>query len=298
MKKNASPKQHHFVPKWYLDGFTDPQSGFLHIYDKKIGKYRKQKPDKVMRINNYYKQEWAREGIDPNILEKRAGEWMEPQAKNAFERLFTMPNDFTSQETAFILLYLEFQRVRVPRQARIAKQLIESSILKEADSEFTDAFLKGQITISESVRFQYMREVSGKIMPYFTRMKWDIVRASKDSSFITSDSPVSFYNQEFLPPLEAGLRLAGTKVLFPLNSELLLIMRHPEYGTGSDVSPTMLVPEPEDTDNGIEIDFYPQPILAPVVNQYNWVLAELSDRLVVGNCREVLESSIRAASVM
>ena len=102
-----NPKQHHFVPKWYLQGFTDPNSGFLHIYDRKTRKYRTQKPDKVMRINKYYKQEWAQEGIDPNILERLAGEWIEPQAKNAFERLLKMPNDFTLKETAFILLYLE-----------------------------------------------------------------------------------------------------------------------------------------------------------------------------------------------
>jgi hypothetical protein len=126
-------------------------------------------------------------------------------------------------------------------------------------------------------------------------MKWDIYKASKGSSFITTDSPVSFYNKEFLPPSEAGLRLAGTKVLFPLSSELMLIMRHPEYGIDSKVSTTMLIPEPENRDNGIEITFYPEPINENVVNQYNWLLVELSDSTVAGNCKEILEKCIVTA---
>jgi len=285
-------KQHHFVPRWYLEGFTDPNSGYLQVYDKIIKKYRIQKPDKVMKINKYYMQEWASEGVDPNILERLAGELIEPRAKNAFKHLLTIPSDFTPEETSVILVYLEFQRIRVPRQARIAQQLIESSIFKQATSDFINSYLKGQITISESARFEYMRQVSGKIIPYFTRMKWDIVKASKGSSFTTTDSPVSFYNPEFSPPAEAGLRFAGTKVLFPLSSELMLIMRHPEYGIDSKVSPKMLIPEPENRDDGIEITFHPEPIIEDIVNQYNWLLVELSDRTVVGNCMYVLEKCI------
>lgn len=290
-----NPKQHHFVPRWYLEGFTNPQSGLIHVYDRLTKKFRAQKPAKVMRINKYYRQEWAPEGIDPNILERLAGEVIEPKAKHAFKRLLTMPSDFTPEETSIILIYLEFQRVRVPKQARTASQLIESSIFTQADPDFLKAYLGGQITISESARFEYMRQLSGKIIPYFARMKWDIVRASKGSSFTTTDSPVSFYNPEFLPPAEAGLRLVGTKVLFPLSSELILIMRHPEYGIDSGVSPKQLIPEPENRDDGIEITFYPEPISEDIVNQYNWLLVELSDRTVAGNCKDVLEKCIVSA---
>lgn len=289
-------KQHHIVPRWYLEGFTDPISGFIHVYDRITKKYRAQKPDKVMKINKYYRQEWAPEGIDPNILERLTGEIIEPQAKLAFKRLFTMPSDFTPEETAVILIYLEFQRIRVPRQARKARQLIESSILTQGNQVCIRAYLRGEITISESARFEYMRQVSGKIVPYFSRMKWDIVKASNGSSFITTDSPVSFCNKEFPRPFEAGVALAGTKVLFPLSSELILIMRHPEYGIDSKVSPRTLIPEPEKRDNGIEITFYPEPILQDVVNNYNRLLVELSDRIVAGKCKEVLEKCIVTAS--
>ncbi len=287
-------KQHHFVPRWYLEGFTDTNSGLIHVYDRITKKFWAQKPDKVMRINKYYRQEWASEGIDPDILERVAGEVIEPKAKHAFKRLLTMPSDFTPEETSIILIYLEFQRVRVPRQARTARQLIESSIFR-SPIQFIKAYLGDQITISESARFEYMRQLSGKIIPYFARMKWDIVKASKGSSFTTTDSPVSFYNAEFLPPAEAGLRFVGTKVLFPLCSELILIMRHPEYEVNSGVSPKQLIPEPENRDDGIEITFYPKPISEDIVNQYNWLLVELSDRTVASNCKNVLEKCLVSA---
>jgi hypothetical protein len=87
-----------------------------------------------------------------------------------------MPSDFTPEETALFFLYIEFQRIRVPRQARTARQLVESSIFKQADPSLRKAYLKGQIVISESARFTCMREMLRSAPPYFARMEWDIVR--------------------------------------------------------------------------------------------------------------------------
>ena len=67
-------KQHHFVPEWYLREFSD-NDGFLHVFDKQSGLWRRQRPRKIMRRNGYYSQEWVPEGIDPNILENRFGQY-------------------------------------------------------------------------------------------------------------------------------------------------------------------------------------------------------------------------------
>jgi len=123
-ESTVRPKQHHFVPKWYLDRFTDLKSGLIHVYDRSTAEFRMQKTDKVMKRNKYYRQEWASAGTDPDILEKRFGEFLEPKAKDSFDRLLTMPSDFTPDETALILSYIEFQRARVPRQAQMARQLV------------------------------------------------------------------------------------------------------------------------------------------------------------------------------
>jgi Protein of unknown function (DUF4238) len=123
-KKSRSaenPKSHHFVPRWYLAKFVDPQSGFLHVYDKSTGHWRKQKPKKVMKINRFYEQKHAPPGIDPYIFEKSLGEELEPRAKDAFEKVLYQPKVVTAEDTAAIMCYLELQRTRVPRQAETAK---------------------------------------------------------------------------------------------------------------------------------------------------------------------------------
>ncbi len=288
----SNSKQHHFVPIWYLNRFSDKSTGFLDVYDKHTKCFRKQKPNKVMKINQYYKQKWAPEGIDPNILELFAGEFLEPKAKAAFERVLTMPVDFTPEETAVILIYIEFQRIRVPRQANLAKSIIESSILTGGDPDLLTLFLQGKVKISDSARFEFMKQATGKIIPYLTRMRWDIVKAPAGSSFITTDSPVSLYNVDFLPPTEPGLKYAGTKVIFPLSSELLLIMRHPEYDSDPLVKPRTLVPEPCNRNWDINITFYPDHVDSSFVNYQNWLLCEQADRTIAGNCRAILQNSL------
>ena len=74
-----------------------------------------------MTVNYYYRQEWVPSGVDPNILEKTLGEWLEKDAKESIDRLIHEPSTLTAQDTATLLVYLEVQRIRVPRQSDMAK---------------------------------------------------------------------------------------------------------------------------------------------------------------------------------
>ena len=59
--------------------------------------------------------------------------------------------------------------------------------------------MKGEIAIelNDSYRFNVMKILSRQLSPYFARMVWEIGKAEEGSSFITSDSPVSFVNKAF-----------------------------------------------------------------------------------------------------
>ena len=61
-----------------------------------------------------------------------------------------------------------------------------------------------QLTIKDSARFDYMRMMVGQLSPWLSRMEWEVFAAEDGASFITTDSPVSFYNPFFPPPAEAG----------------------------------------------------------------------------------------------
>jgi hypothetical protein len=291
-RRANNPKGHHVVPESYLKRFTD-SSGFLHVYDRTSDQWRRQRPKEVMHVRYYYRQEWAPAGVDQNVLEERLGEWLERTAKNAIDRLILTPSELPEQDIATFLVYLEFQRVRVPRQAERAKALMRDTILRLAPPDIIADIQAGkfQLTMKKSARFDYMRMMVGQLHPWFARMEWEVIEAEKGSTFVTTDSPLSLYNAACPPPAEAGIALAGTIVLFPLDSRHLLIMRHPEYRKTPSISRLKILPDPIRGDG-----------LLPVtrgavwsrnmVTSHNWKMVQLSDRLVVGESKEVLEQCI------
>ena len=119
---------------------------------------------------------------------------MEPEAKRAFERLMSNAESLNDEDTAAALIYLEFQRIRVPRQAHLARQLFQSAIIMQLPSDAVSAVLDGSIKlkIKDSLRFEYMRILIGHLHPWFARMNWEVIQASADCAFVTTDSPVSF----------------------------------------------------------------------------------------------------------
>lgn len=293
MKRRANnPKGHHVVPESYLKRFAD-SSGFLHVYDRTSDQWRRQRPKEVMHTRNYYRQEWASAGVDQNILEKNMGEWLENTAKNAIDRLVVAPSGLTEQEIATFLVYLEFQRVRVPRQAKMAMALMRDTILRLAPPDSTADIRAGkfQLTMKKSARFDYMQMMVGQLHPWFASMEWEVAETEKGTAFVTTDSPVSLYNAACPPPAEAGIALAGTVILFPLSSRHLLIMRHPEYRKNPSISRLEVLPDPIRTDQLLPITR--RAVWSrDVVTSHNWKMVQLSDRLVVGESKEVLEQCV------
>lgn len=292
MKRGPNhPKGDHFVPCSYLKRFTD-LSGFLHVYDRTSDQWRRQRPKEVMHSRNYYRQEWAPPGVDPNILEKSLGEWLEDIAKNAIDRLILAPSELAEEQLETFLVYLEFQRVRVPRQAKTAEVLRRDTILRLSPPDISADIEAGkfQLTMKKSARFDYMRMMVRQFCPWFARMEWEVIEAEKELAFVTTDSPVSFYNAVCPPPAEAGIALAGTIALFPLSSRHLLIMRHPEHRNNPSISRLDVLPDPMLEDGLLPI--HRAVWSRSKVKNHNWIMAQLADRLVVGESREVLEQCI------
>lgn len=244
-----------------------------------------------MKINSYYQQDWVPQGVDPNILERSLGEWLEVKAKAAIDTLIEKPHELTDQEIADLLVYVELQRVRVPRQAEMAKELMRQTLLHFVPTA-SAAVASGQILLNmkESARFDYMRWSIGAFSPWFENMEWEIVDAEPGSAFITTDSPVSFYNPAVLPPSEAGIGLAGTIAFFPLSSRKLLLMRHPQ-NYDQPMSPLTALPQPEHKDGFVAIDVgavWPK----DMVQRLNWKLTRLSSNLIAAESIDILEASL------
>ena len=284
-RKRSQPKIHHYVPESYLKRFADT-TGFLHVRDRARGQTRRQRPDQVMAINAYYRQIWAAQGVDPNIFEIELGKGLESEARGVIDKLIMSPHTLNDHDTASLLNYLEVQRIRVPRQAETAKALMREAILSSAPPDAVAEIAAGhlQLTMKDSARFEYMKMALGSIYPWLGRMEWEIFEAPTGTAFITTDSPVSFYNPRILPPAEAGGGLVGTKVLFPLCSRKLLLMRHPECRSEpalTELLPSKLSDGLISVSHGVIWD-------RDLVELTNLRMAHLSRELIVGESADLL----------
>ena len=250
-----------------------------------------------MKANHYYRQEWTPSGVDPNILEKTLGEWLEADAKESIDRLIHEPSTLTDTDMATLLIYLEFQRIRVPRQSDMAKALMRKTVMRLVPSEAAAEIRAGRfrLTIRDSARFEYMRMLTGQLNSWFEIMEWEVCQAEEGTSFVTTDSPVSLYNPATPPPAEPGLALAGTIVFFPLDSRHVLLLRHSEFRRESDMSPLTVLQEPSLEDEKISVT-NGATWNTNIVNNFNWKMVQLCGRLVVAESKEVLEACASAGS--
>ena len=141
--------------------------------------------------------------------------------------------------------------------------------------------------MKDSARFEYMKMALSSIHPWLARMEWEIFEAAPGTVFITTDSPMSFYNPRILPPAEAGVGLAGTKVLFPLSSRKLLLMRHPECRSESpltELPPAKVVDRSIPVSHGVIWE-------RDLVELTNLRMAHLAREFVVGESVDALRSS-------
>jgi hypothetical protein len=287
------PKRHHYVPESYLKGFVDPESDCLHAYDRIRRNYWTPKPHNMMVIRYHNTQKHAPAEVDPDVFEKDLGEWIESKVKSSFSKLLNDPHALTTEDYTNILTYLDLQYIRVPRQIELSKRMLKIGRYRRALQEaFPELGMEeSRLAYSDHFRFDFIRMFWGHFAHYFSRMNWEVITAPNPCSFITTDSPVSFYNKAFPPPWEAGIALAGTRVLFPLDAQHALILRHPTYL--------------QDThENAIEEIFYNESDLAEFnllygivvtedeVKQFNSAMLQLSDKYVVGKSRIMIEQAI------
>lgn len=169
----------------------------------------------------------------------------------------------------------------------MAKLLMRETILRLAPTSISKSIQDGEmlLTMKESARFDYMRWMNGNLHPWFARMEWEVIEAEEGAAFITTDSPVSFYNPKCPPPAEAGVALAGTKILFPLSSRALLLMRHPECRSEH---PLKVLADSMLGDGAISIT-HGAVWNKKIVASTNWKLLQLAHHFVVAENKEVLK---------
>ncbi len=296
MTRSKDNTYHHYVQKAYLEGFYKNKKELLTSYDKSLNRYRiKKGARKILGIDHYFLQDSVPDGVDNLILEKEGfAANVEPKGLNALKKLINPLETLSDEDMANICIYIAVHRIRVPRQADMAKLLAETTLTTEImkTPKGQKALEYTKVVIKNSFRFEFMRIALGCFSPYFSRMVWLVVEAAHDASFITSDSPATFYNVDFLSPAEPGIGLYGTSVLFPINKQFLLVMVYPEYLSGEKTASEALPRDLSTEDSVIEI----RRLIwdKQQVTRQNKRMFQLSYNVIVGESKAVLEDAMNA----
>lgn len=109
-----------------------------------------------------------------NVFEKTLS-YIENRGKIAVDKLIARPETLTTDDTATLLTYLDLQRIRVPRQAKMAREMLKVLIhyIASQDQKIAGHLNSKSIKIeidNKKARFKYMKAASGVHMPYFAKM--------------------------------------------------------------------------------------------------------------------------------
>lgn len=249
----SKKKKHHYVPKFYLSGFVDPNvSEFLWVYEKGSGKVFKSKPENVALQTHFYSFTTPDGEKDSETIEDALAE-TESITAPVFEKLrsFEMPND---EERLIFSSFLGLTLTRVPTQREIVESVHADLYRKVAHmlasnpAAFKNSIEKYERETGESIgqdperlrKFiledeydlvvnpEFSLGVVGlgvRFAPLFYKMTWSFFKATDRFKFLTSDNPLSYDDPTHDPksPRGVGLASKNVEVIFPVSREVAFV---------------------------------------------------------------------------
>lgn len=247
-------KRHHYVSKFYLDGFTcSLEDPYLWVFEK--GKHV---PFKSSSQNTgferyYYSFEKPDGTRDTNTIEDMYSQ-VEASAADVIRKIVNN-EPIGGQDKAHLAYFIAFQVTRVPKFRKHIEEVDRHTIKQIAMSMGSDphAFEAAIRTYEEQTgkpagvgaeelrKFAKNGEYDIVIKPEsslpialmlpqtiwrtFAAMKWEILRATDDHHFITSDSPVFYCDPSRVSGeiFNIGLMNRDVEVTLPLTRHIALL---------------------------------------------------------------------------
>jgi hypothetical protein len=254
-RKGASqmntPKRHHFLPESYLLGFA--QNGYVCLFDREQGEYRRQQPRNTAVITNFYTVINKQEQKDYGIEQFLAG--VEGKAAPIISKLDKGEN-ITATERIDLALFIALLLTRTPKFEReiteiadrfhkiVVKEMIrdvesaaellrrsgnDGSVTPESMLEFVQQE-KFRMVGNRNIAVRTMLDQTEKITKDIALMDWCVVHSDRPG-FVTTDSPLGFIVSDDLKHSgEPVLGLASPKItkVIPLTYQTALLIA--EYG--------------------------------------------------------------------
>lgn len=235
----SQPRKQHYLPQFYLRGFSLDGRG-LHQIEKITGKHYGCQIKDAAAVKDFHELDY--EGVeDPHALEKRLADMEGEFAKH----LANVLADGIENEEArvYTVQLLSLMRLRVPAFKEHIEASYPSSIRKIAElmerdgrfppvpPEHAEALqvknLKFSVLNWKAMDLIFRLAGSEKLLAILYGMRSTLYAAPPGMSFITSDQPVALYHPAASEmPYGIGPEVKGVEITLPLSSRKLLRLDH------------------------------------------------------------------------
>jgi len=248
-------KLQHYLPKSYLYGFSG-NSETVWVYDKKLNTLKELSPEVFGGENHFYtlkdsegKSDTSIEdmfvevdGVYMSILRKIQNlEQLSGEERREFSLILALfmnrtPSFKNLSENMLNEIMKGYMKVYAQHKDAFYSKLKDFGV-KEDDLEETRKFaLEGKYDIfpSQNYTMEQMIKLSLDIAPMFNMFKWTIGKVPNETSFMTTDNPISLIpSKEYscYPFQGVGPLTKSVTVHFPLDKDLLLGMQFNENPT-------------------------------------------------------------------
>lgn len=227
-------RKHHYVPKFYLAGFTDNGTvdGDLHVIDTTRLKTWVKKPKDVAHQRDFHEVNVGPDS-DPmsveNVLGQLEGRWGMVLRSVLEQRSLPTDNAFGD-----LMIFIAFMAVRVPRIRETISNFIEELQRKE---EFARKWLEQQgqqvepapdsdfATFDQTWHVQQMIRMAIELSPRLSLRQWNLwIAEDQAPDLICSDSPVvPTWVIPICGPYSPGFGTPNTVVSVPLSKRVALV---------------------------------------------------------------------------
>lgn len=243
----STPRKHHYLPQFYLEGFKilPQKGGKSHIWQiEKGGEQRHYSPaiEYTGCIRDYHSLDHNEQEPDHKTIESLLSNI---EGKHAdLVRCITDSKCIDSSQIGELAEFISLLRYRVPSFA----SHVETTHRKIVIDTFKIMYQAGKFgTPPETIRkmfetkgiddtlnikisnwkiVQQMLEVglSSESIDLLSQLNYRIYYTEKPDAFVTSDNPVALYhpNYDEIKPYGVGLATKGVEVTLPLSSNILI----------------------------------------------------------------------------
>ncbi|MEK6725694.1 MAG: DUF4238 domain-containing protein [Deltaproteobacteria bacterium] len=253
---NDIKRKHHFVPAFYLRGFTDPSSdNMIWVYNKGSNNPFCEKPENIGLEKHYHTFENLDGSKDTNTIEDYFCHVWEGPTKTIIDQIkagkfpvgddrkffasflglsFTRsPNHRANVDYATAQMLKSFSQFSATNQEYFVQSLKDYEYkmgekLTDDPEELRQYILEGRYDVKVTPELYLKMFISHGIQLglVIAKMKWAFIRATDRFSFLTSDNPFFFHDPS--PSSSSfwrgvGLLNENVEVTFPISKELALI---------------------------------------------------------------------------